>query len=201
MSDYSEWFLAPLANFGLVFLSALGIYVALLICVRLVGLRSFSKMSSFDFAITVAIGSLVATVLVSKDPPVLQGAMAVASLFIIQFVVSQIRSHTSWMTKIVDNQALLLMVGEEVLEDNLHGAGMNHNDLRYKLRQAGITHPDQVLAVVMETTGDISVLEKHDDGRAFDPDLFEDVRDGKELMSRLGPGEDPGDGTLHTGAL
>jgi hypothetical protein len=41
-------------------IAALGIYLAVIVATRVSGLRSFTKMSAFDFAMTVAIGSLIA---------------------------------------------------------------------------------------------------------------------------------------------
>ena len=59
-------------------LSALGIYIGVIIATRLGGLRSFSKMSGFDFAMTVAVGSLIASTIVAPEPPLTQGLVAVA---------------------------------------------------------------------------------------------------------------------------
>ena len=59
---------------------------------------------------------------------------------------------------------------------------MTVDDLRSKLRLAGITHPSQVLAVVFETTGDVSVLKRDDE---VDPWVFGSVRGAERLG--LGP--------------
>lgn len=57
MEISSSW-----GQIGLVVLSSLAILIAVVAFVRIIGLRSFSKMSSFDFAVTVAMGSLLASV-------------------------------------------------------------------------------------------------------------------------------------------
>ena len=56
----------------MVLLSAICIYASIIALTRIYGVRSFSKMSGFDFAVTVAIGSIVASVFFAKDPPLLQ---------------------------------------------------------------------------------------------------------------------------------
>ena len=166
----------------MVVLSALGIYATLILLTRLVGLRSFSKISSFDFAITVAMGSLIATVIVAEDPPLLQGVIGLATLFLIQTVVAMLRNRSGVMERMVNNRPLLLMAGEEVLYENLERAHVTEKDLRAKLRAADVIHPSQVQAVVMETTGDISVLHANPEGPDLDPDLFTDVRDAERLF-------------------
>lgn len=55
------------------------------------GVRSFSKMSAFDFAIMLAIGSLIASVVLTKQPSLLLGATALAVLFGVQTTVATFR--------------------------------------------------------------------------------------------------------------
>ena len=63
----NDWFKFSIDGRFKIVLTAIGIYIALVILTRISGKRSFSKMSSFDFAITVSIGSILATVIVSKS--------------------------------------------------------------------------------------------------------------------------------------
>lgn len=167
-----------------VLLSALGIYVVLIVLTRLTGLRSFSKMSSFDFAITVALGSVLASTILAPSPALLTGAFGLAVLYGIQYGVSKSRRLTSAVEALVDNEPLLIMAGEKILSDHLDAARMTEDDLRSKLRMAGISHPDQVLAVVFETSGDVSVVKKSDDA---DPWVFASIR-GAEHLELSGPG-------------
>jgi uncharacterized membrane protein YcaP (DUF421 family) len=179
-----EWIQSTPVALVMVALSAVGLYLVLMLCTRLAGLRSFSKMSSFDFTITVAIGSLVATVILSEEPPLMQGTVGLFMLFGIQFLVSFFRTQSSTLAGVVDNDALLLMAGTTVLHQNLKAARVTTNDLRAKLREANVVHPEQVRAVVMESTGDISVLHADPDGPDLDLELFDDVRGADALHGR-----------------
>ena len=177
MIDWS-WITTTGTDLLMVLLSGLGIYAALLLFTRLSGLRSFSKMSTFDFAITVAFGTILASTLLVRDPPLLTGVFGLAVLFGIQYAVSRARCLHNTATEVIDNEPLLVMAGEEVLSDHLEEARMTEADLRSKLRVAGVTHPSQVLAVVIETTGDVSVLKTSE---RVDPWLFEKVRGADRL--------------------
>ena len=76
----ADWLTSSLTEVWLVVVSAVVIWAATVILTRMVGARSFSKMSSFDFAITVAIGSIIAAIATSASSiPV--GVTALASLF------------------------------------------------------------------------------------------------------------------------
>lgn len=155
----------------LIVVSATAIVVTTIAYTRIVGLRTFSKMSSFDFAITVAIGSLIASVAL-QGSSLLAGVVALATLVGIQFVVAVTRQRTG-LQRVVDNKPLLLMVDGEFLDDNLRRTRVTRDDVRAKLREANVLDYDQVRAVVLETTGDVSVL--HGD-RTPDPDLLQGVR-------------------------
>ncbi|MEO0378483.1 MAG: hypothetical protein AAF329_28580, partial [Cyanobacteria bacterium P01_A01_bin.17] len=73
-----QWITTTTMAAWMVFVTAIATYFSLLVLTRIAGLRSFAKMSSFDFAITVAIGSLLASILLTKDPPLLQGITALS---------------------------------------------------------------------------------------------------------------------------
>lgn len=186
----SDWFAAsPTALLGVV-LSTLGLYAVLIALIRLVGLRSFSKMSSFDFAMTVAVGSVLASTILSASPPLAQASVALASLFGVQFVIALLRKRTSWMEHVVDNEPIVLMNGDRILHDNLRRARVTENDLWAKLREANVLRPNEIRAVVLETTGDISVLHGDPDGPDLHPCLLRGVRD----TDRLGLPPDDYDG-------
>ncbi|MEZ6111860.1 MAG: hypothetical protein R3C99_12705 [Pirellulaceae bacterium] len=51
-------------------------YVCLIILLRVSGKRTLSKMNAFDLIVTVALGSTLATVLLSKDVTLAQGSLA-----------------------------------------------------------------------------------------------------------------------------
>lgn len=140
----------------LVVFSTVVIFLAVITYTRIAGLRSFSKMSSFDFASTVAVGSMMATVAVT-DASLVNGAIALATLYTVQIAIAVMRRRTS-IEKIIDNQPVLLMAQGRVLEDNLRRARIAPRDLAAKLREANVPSCDSVLAVVLETTGDVSVL-------------------------------------------
>jgi uncharacterized membrane protein YcaP (DUF421 family) len=162
----------------MVVLSAVALYGLLILYTRLVGLRSFSKMSGFDFAITVAVGSVLASVTLWQKPTLWEGAVALGALFGLQFVVGNLRKRIPGVTTAIDNAPLLLMDGPEVRSDNLRRANMTEADLRAKLREANVTQLEQVRAVVMESTGDVSVLHAPPDAPALDDGLLADVEDG-----------------------
>ena len=169
-----KWFEASTTSLIAIVLTAIGIYIATILFTRLAGKRSFSKMSSFDFAMTVAIGSVIATTILSKSVSLWQGAVGLAAVYLLQISAAMLRRF-SIVQKLIDNQPMLLMDGEEILHENLKKARVTEADLRSKLREANVLELSQVRAVIFECTGDIAVLHTKDDEEEIEDWLLKDV--------------------------
>ncbi len=157
----SKWFSFNMTDFLAIILTSIGIYIAIIIFTRLAGKRSFSKMSSFDFAITVALGSIVATTVVSKSVSLWEGILGLAMMYALQLGLAILRRYRM-VRDITDNPPMFLMKGKSILYDNLKKCRVTEDDLRSKLREANVLKLDQVRAVIFEATGDISVLHASD---------------------------------------
>ncbi len=145
------------------------------ICVRVIGLRAFSKMTSFDFVTTVAIGSLLAgCVQATQWSALVQALLAIAALLGIQYAVSRTRSHRDDFEGVIGNTPTLLMRDGAFQEGALKRTRTTRSDVIAKLREANVQHVSDVRAVVLESTGDISVLH----GESIDDVLLDGVRVG-----------------------
>ena len=164
------------SDLAAIVVSAIGVYAAVIALTRMAGVRALAKMSSFDFAATVAVGSTVASAALGSAP-LSNGLVALATLYGLQYVVATLRRR-DLLGGAVDNRPILLMAGPEVLEGNLRHARVSREELWAQLRLAGVHSRDQVKAVVMETTGDLSVLRT---GAPFDRELLEGVRGAEAL--------------------
>ena len=154
---------------------AVGIYLAIIVYTRLSGKRSFSKMSSVDFAMTIAIGSIIASVILTSSISLTEGLIALGAVYILQMFTSILRLVKP-LQKLFDNKPLLLMDGDKVLVDNLKKARVTLGDLRSKLREANVLDTSQIRAVIFETTGDISVLHTDKDDLSIQHWITEDVK-------------------------
>lgn len=152
------------------------VYALVIALTRLSGVRSLATMSSFDFAATVAVGSTIATT-AAGSTPLARGAVVLVALFALQFVVAKLRRRTA-VEALIDNRPLLLMHNGRVLDENLAVGRLNRSELWAQLRMAGVHRRADVRAVVMETTGSLSVITREGE---FDEALLEGVRGGELL--------------------
>ncbi len=140
-------------------LRAFAIVAVIVVMVRLNGLRSFSKMSGFDFGITVAKGSVLASAAMAPDwEAFVEIAVALVALFVVQGTVSRLRAHIAPFKSAIDNTPLMLMRDGEIFGGNLKRGNISHDDLMAKLREANVLRLSEVRAVILEETGDVSVL-------------------------------------------
>ncbi|WP_201529729.1 MULTISPECIES: DUF421 domain-containing protein [Psychrobacter] len=180
---WQAWFAIEWQQVFGISLSALGFYLGLMLFTRLMGLRSFSKLSSYDFAMTIAIGSILASTVTSDSPSLLQGLLAVGVLFVIQAFISMIRRKVKPIKTLLDNQPVILMAHGEYFGDNLKEANLSPSDVQEALRKNGIKSKTEVFAVIMETTGDMSVIKTND--VTPDRSLFNDIRDSELLFAPI----------------
>ncbi len=170
-----SWWWDSLSGLGSAAASAVALYGVLIVATRVSGLRAYSKMSGFDFPLTVAVGSLVASTVLTPDPPLVRSALILGVLLALQAAVGWVRSRWERVRHFVDNEPLLLVRDGRVLEENLRSARVALPELRAKLREANAFHLERVRAVVLETTGDVSVLHS-DPGDEPDRWVMADVR-------------------------
>ena len=141
-----------------VVLSLIGIVWVTLV-IRMIGLRSLSKMTNFDFVVTIASGSLLAgAVQASEWPAFIQALAALAALFVLQFIIAKLRQQSESFEQAIQNGPIFLMWEGKFIDDALETSRVARDDVIAKLREANVLDFGQVRAVVLETTGDISVL-------------------------------------------
>lgn len=141
--------------------------------VRIIGLRTFSKMTAFDFVATVAVGSLLAGASQATAwGEFFQPALSISALLGVQYLIARARKTSDMVEYAVQNTPVILMRDGVISDAALKVTRVSEGDLAAKLREANVLDFSEVRAVVLETTGDISVLH----GETLSPRLLEGVR-------------------------
>ena len=148
-------------------------YVALIAFLRLSGNRTLSKMSAFDLIVTVALGSTLATALLTKDVALADGALAFVLLIALQFAVTWSSVRARWMRRLVTGDPLMLVYHGQFLSSMLRQARVTEEEVRAAIRGAGLASVEEVQAVVLETDGSFSVVRE---GKDHGGSSLKDVR-------------------------
>ena len=125
---------------------------------RVSGKRTLAQLNAFDFIVTVAFGSTLATVALSSSVAWVEGALALALLAALQFVVAWAAVHMSWFRRAVTSAPTVLVRDGRPVHSALVGQRISEESLNQIVRSAGIGGLELVAAVVLESNGKISVV-------------------------------------------
>lgn len=133
-------------------------YVWLIAVLRFSGKRTLAQLNAFDFIITVALGSTLATVVLSDTVAWLEGAVALALLVALQFVVAVMSVRISWVRRMLTSEPTVLLRDGRPVRDALLRERISYESLLAAVRAAGVGGLELVSAVVLETDGKLSVI-------------------------------------------
>lgn len=150
-----------------------GGYIGLVLLLRVAGKRATSKLNMFDWAVTVALGSMLATTALSPSVPLATGLAAVATVLALQFGISWLTLRSALVRKVVKADPALLYFRGEFLRDRMRKERIAEEEIRGAVREAGHGTMGSVAAVVLETNAKLSILVENVD--QDDLTVLEDV--------------------------
>jgi len=133
-------------------------YFSLIIMLRISGKRTLSQMREFDFIVTVALGSTLATILLNKDIALADGILAMAILIFLQFLLATASVRSKRFSRLISSEPTLVFFKGEFLWEALKKERVTENEIRSVLRQEGITSIVDIEAVVLEANGKFTVV-------------------------------------------
>ena len=139
-------------------------YFALILLLRISGKRTLSKMNAFDLVITVALGSTLSTIVLSKDIALAEGVLAIAMLIFLQFIITWLSIRSKTVSQLVKANPQLLFYQDEFLYDAMKTERVTEGEILQAIRSQGM-NLEQVEAVILETDGTFSVVKKVPDGK------------------------------------
>jgi uncharacterized membrane protein YcaP (DUF421 family) len=139
-------------------------YAALVFLLRVSGKRTLSKMNAFDLIVTVALGSTLATIVLSQDVALVQGIAAFVVLIVLQLAVTWLSVRWPAVRKVVKAEPTLLFYRGQFLPGVMQRQRVLEAEVWAAVRESGIASLDAVHAVVLETDGTFSVVEPPGDG-------------------------------------
>lgn len=133
-------------------------YVGLVVLLRISGNRTLSKMNSFDLVVTVAFGSTLSTILVSKDVSLAVGLAALALLIALQLAITWCAVRSPLISDIVKTAPTMLVLDGRLREDAMKRARVTHDEVLAAVRQQGHGSLENIDAVILEADGSLSVI-------------------------------------------
>lgn len=155
----------------LVVVSTTAMYGTFVLVVRVVGQRSLASMSSFDVACVVALGAVLGRTALLQRPTLAAGVVALVTFVVLQGLLGLLRRDRRF-DRWINRSPVLLVHEGRLLRQNMDRAHVVEDEIRQRLRLAGVRRLEEVQAVVLERNGAVSVLRA---GAVVDPWLLSDV--------------------------
>ncbi|MEW6117462.1 MAG: YetF domain-containing protein [Nitrospirota bacterium] len=133
-------------------------YISLVILLRISGKRTLSKMNAFDLVVTVAIGSTLATVLLSNQVALAEGVLALTLLIFLQFAVTWVSVRSKRFKRFIKAEPTMLLYRGEFLYDVMKRERVTEEEIAAAARREKVPSLDNVEAVVLETDGTFSII-------------------------------------------
>lgn len=133
-------------------------YAALIVLLRASGKRTLTKMNAFDFVVTVALGSTLATIILNNDVALAEGVLALAVLIFLQFAVTWLSVRLPIVRRVVASEPAMLLHRGEFLHGAMRRERVNEEEVRQAMRKEGNDDLSKIRAVVLESDGTFSVI-------------------------------------------
>jgi uncharacterized membrane protein YcaP (DUF421 family) len=138
------------------------IYLLVLIGVRLSGKREVGQMTPFDLTLLLLLSNSVQNAMTGPDTSLAGGAVAAATLLMLNYLVADVSGASRRFRKLVQGQPSLLIHDGKIIESHMEKERVSMDELHRALREHGINRVDQVALSVLEVDGSISCL-KYDE--------------------------------------
>ncbi len=133
-------------------------YLSIIVILRSSGKRTLSDLNTFDFVVTVTIGSIAATTILSVDTAFVEGFVAIVTLVLLQFIVAKLDAHFKFVSKVLKSDPTLIYYNGEYLEKNMKKMRVTEEDILQEVRLQAGTVLENVDAVILESNGKLSVI-------------------------------------------
>lgn len=147
-------------------LAVLLTYIVIVLFLRLSGKRTLAKWNAFDYVVTIALGSMVATMAVSQSVSVLQGAVAIGTYLLLQVLVTFTSVRWKWFRSVLKGDPVLLLYHGEYREETMRRVRVTKSEVLAAIRESGQGSVESVGAVVLENDGTFSVIGSFDAGES-----------------------------------
>ena len=133
-------------------------YAGVIAILRTSGKRTLAKMNAFDLVVTVALGSTLASTLLSKDVALFEGLLALVVLALLQFVIAWGSVRWRWVEEIAKSKPRRLLTNGVIDAAALREERVTREELLAAVRSGSFGGLEAIAAVVLETDGSFSVI-------------------------------------------
>ena len=177
------------------FIRVVIIYIIVLFAMRLMGKREIGQLQPFELAIAIMIADLAAVPMADLGLPITSGIIPILALLVMHLLISYINMKSIFARQVICGKPKILIFRGKIDEKALKKEGVTINELQERLRGENIFNIADVEYAILETSGQISVVQKPDKRTTIPADFnilpkyegipYDLVIDGKIMTDNL----------------
>lgn len=139
------------------------LYLLVVVSVRIMGKRQIGEMQPSELVVAIMISDLASVPMQTIDIPLLTGVVPVITLLVGEVTMSFISLKSKRMRRYITGEPSIVVYNGHINEKELERLRFNLNDLLEQLRLSGSPDISKVKVAVLETNGQLSVIESKPD--------------------------------------
>ena len=139
---------------------AVVLFVFIWMLTRIVGRRELSTLEPFDLILLIVLGDLVQQGVTQNDFSVTGAVLATGTMALMTILFSYLNFRVRWLQPILEGEPVILVERGKPIEKNLKRNRITLDELAAQARLKQIGRLDEVDWAVLETSGQISFIEK-----------------------------------------
>ena len=155
------------------------LYILILFLLRIMGKRQLGEMQPFELVITLIIADLATIPMAETALPLLQGIIPLLTLVCIHYLICLLSRKSLFFRKLINGKPIILLDPDGINYENLKRVNMTFNDLMEGIRTAGYFNLEELLYVILQTNGSMTIVNR----AQYAPLTAEDMKIEKQQAS------------------
>lgn len=124
------------------------------------GKRQIAEMQPFELVITLIIADLATIPMAETALPLIQGIIPLLTLVCLHYFICLLSRKSLFCRKLFNGKPIILLDPDGVNYENMKKVNMNFNDLMEGLHTAGYFNLEELLYVILQTNGTMTVVNR-----------------------------------------
>ena len=177
------------------FVRSIILYIIVLLVMRMMGKREIGQLQPFELVISIMIADLASIPMSDLGIPIFNGIVPILGLLAMHMIISFLNLKSIKFRSITCGKPRILIYRGRIDEQALIKERFTLNELQERLRNSNIFNLGDVEYAILETNGNISVVQKPEKRTVIPEDLgiepeyegipYELVLDGKIMYDNL----------------
>jgi len=177
------------------FFRSIILYIIVLVIMRVMGKREIGQLQPFELVISIMIADVATIPMSEVGNPIVNGIVPILGLLLMHLVISTLNLKSIRAREIICGKPRILVYRGKIDEKALIKERFTINELQEKLRSNSVSSLGDVEYAILETSGEITVIQKPEKRGTVPEDFgiipdyegieYDLVVDGKIMMNNL----------------